>query len=358
MAYEISIERTSRPTTRPADADLKFGRFFSDHMFLADFEEGVGWNTPRIVPFGPLLLSPAAAGIHYGQSLFDGLKAFHGQDGALRVFRMKRHAARMAEGAQRLCMPEVPEALFEAAVTELLKVDRGFVPPSAGTSLYLRPTMFATEPFLGVRPATQYLFFIIASPVGAYYAEGFNPVKIRIEDKYVRAAAGGLGAVKASANYIASLKAAEEAKAAGWSQVLWTDAQEHATLEEVGTMNLFVRIGDEIATPDLGGTILAGVTRDSAITLLRSWGFKVNERRIQVEELLSAHRSGRLKEVFGTGTAAVVSPVGELGWKDQRMTVADGNPGELALRLFKAITDVQYGVTPDSHGWMTTISSG
>jgi branched-chain amino acid aminotransferase len=213
----------------------------------------------------------------------------------------------------------------------------------------------ATEPFVGVRPATEYIFFIIASPVGAYYAEGFAPVKIRIEDRYVRAAPGGLGAVKAGANYAASLLAAEEAKNAGYAQVLWTDALEHAALEEVGTMNLFVRIGDEFATPALGGTILDGVTRDSVITLLRKWGQVVNERRITVEELLSAQRGGRLKEVFGTGTAAVISPVSELGWKDQRFKVGDGSPGEFSQKLFKAITDIQYGVAADSEAWITPV---
>ena len=215
--------------------------------------------------------------------------------------------------------------------------------------------MFATEPFLGVRPATTYLFFIIASPVGAYYAEGLGPVKIRIEDKYVRAAPGGLGAVKAAANYVASLMAAEEAKQAGFAQVLWTDAIEHAALEEVGTMNLFVRIGEEFATPELSGTILGGVTRDCVITLLRRWGFAVNERRILVEELLRAQRSGALKEVFGTGTAAVISPVGELGWKDQRFVVGDGQPGEISQKLFTAITDIQYGRAPDPDGWTTLV---
>jgi branched-chain amino acid aminotransferase len=223
------------------------------------------------------------------------------------------------------------------------------------TSLYLRPAMFATEPFLGVRPASSYLFFLIASPVGAYYAEGLGPVKIRIEDQYVRAAPGGLGAVKAAANYIASLKAAEEAKQAGFAQVLWTDALEHAALEEVGTMNLFVRFGDEFATPALNGTILGGITRESVITLLRRWGFAVNERRILVEELLRARKSGALKEVFGTGTAAVISPVGELGWKEQRFLVGDGQSGEISQRLFKAITDIQYGRAPDPDGWMTVV---
>jgi branched-chain amino acid aminotransferase len=355
MSSAFAIERTGAPRTRTPDSELKFGRVFTDHMFLCEYEEGQGWRNPRFAPFGPLALSPAAAGLHYGQSLFDGLKAFRGDDGKIRIFRMDRHCARMAEGASRLCMPSMDIPLMRQAILEFCQLEREWIPTAPMTSLYLRPTMFATEPFLGVRPASTYLFFLIASPVGAYYAEGLGPVKIRIEDHYVRAAPGGLGAVKAAANYIASLKAAEEAKQAGFAQVLWTDALEHAALEEVGTMNLFVRFGDEFATPALNGTILGGITRESVITLLRRWGFAVNERRILVEELLRARKSGALKEVFGTGTAAVISPVGELGWKDQRFAVGDGQSGDISQRLFKAITDIQYGRAPDPDGWMTTL---
>jgi branched-chain amino acid aminotransferase len=349
----IAIERTANPRPQPPDAELKFGRVFTDHMFLCDWEEGRGWLNPRIVPYGPLSLSPAAAGLHYGQAMFDGLKAFRGADGQLRIFRLDRHLRRMAEGATRLCMPSIDEQLTREAILEFVRLEKAWVPASPGTSLYIRPTMFATEPFLGVRPATNHLLFVIASPVGAYYAEGLGPVRIRIEDEFVRAAPGGLGAVKAAANYAASLMAAEEAKKAGFAQVLWTDALEHAALEEVGTMNLFVRIGDEFATPALAGTILGGVTRDSVITLLRRWGFAVNERRILVEELLRAQRNGSLKEVFGTGTAAVISPVGELGWKGASFKVGSGEAGEFSKKLFTAITDIQYGRAPDPDGWMT-----
>jgi branched-chain amino acid aminotransferase len=353
MPRVFPIDRTRSPQARPPEDQLKFGRVFTDHMFLLDWSESGGWSNGRFLPFGPLSVSPAAAGLHYGQSMFDGLKAFRGDDGQLRVFRLDRHMARMAEGATRLCMPSIDQDLCRDAVLEFVRLERDWVPSSPGTSLYLRPAMFATEPFLGVRPATNHLFFLIASPVGAYYAEGMGPVAIRIEDQFVRAAPGGLGAVKAAANYAASLMAAEEAKKAGFAQVLWTDAIEHAALEEVGTMNLFVRIGDEFATPNLSGTILGGITRDSVITLLRRWGFAVNERRILVEELLRAQRNGTLKEVFGTGTAAVISPVGELGWKEQRFKVGDGQPGEISKRLFTAITDIQYGRAPDPDGWMT-----
>jgi branched-chain amino acid aminotransferase len=355
MAARITFERTTTPKSHPPDGDLKFGRVFTDHMFLLDYREGTGWHNPRIVPFGPLAISPAAAALHYAETLFDGLKAFRGVDGKIRIFRLDRHCARMADGAGRICMPPINKELMREAIIELVKVERDWIPSSQGTALYIRPTEVATEPFVGVRPATELLFFIIASPVGAYYAEGFAPVKIRIEDRYVRAAPGGLGAVKAGANYAASLLAAEEAKHAGYAQVLWTDALEHAALEEVGTMNLFVRIGDEFATPALSGTILSGVTRDSVITLLRKWGHVVNERRITVEEVLAAQKAGRLKEVFGTGTAAVISPVSELGWKDQRFKIGDGSPGETSQKLFKAITDIQYGAAADTEGWITLV---
>jgi branched-chain amino acid aminotransferase len=355
MAAMFPVQRTRNPQPHPPDGELKFGRVFTDHMFLLEYEEGAGWKNPRFAPFSDLSVSPAAAGVHYGQALFDGLKAFRGDDGKIRIFRLDRHVARMATGCKRLCMPPVDVELMRQALIEFCQLEREWIPSSTGTALYLRPTMFATEPFLGVRPATTYTFFIIGSPVGPYYAEGLGPVRIRIEDKYVRAAVGGLGAVKAAANYAASLMAAEEAKQAGFAQVLWTDAIEHAALEEVGTMNLFVRIGEEFATPELSGTILGGVTRESVITLLRRWGHAVNERRILVEELLRAQRSGALKEVFGTGTAAVVSPVGELGWKGQKLVVADGRPGEASQKLFKAITDIQYGRAADPDGWTTLV---
>ena len=351
---KFPVTRTTNPTTRPADATLKFGTVFADHMLLLDYANDA-WSNGRIVPYAALALDPAAAGIHYAQSLFDGLKAYRGDDGKIRIFRLPRHCARLAEGAKRLSMPDIDPELVAEAIKALVTADQDWIPSAPGTALYIRPTIFATEAFLGVRPAKRYQFFVITSPVGAYYAEGFGPVSIRIEDKYVRAAPGGLGAVKAAANYVASLMAAEEAKAAGFAQVLWTDAIEHSALEEVGTMNLFVRIGDEVVTPSLTGTILSGVTRASVIDLLRGWGMTVNERRITVEELLTASRKGQLLEVFGTGTGAVISPVGELGWKDQRFTVGNGKPGELSQRLFKAITDIQYGKAEDTFGWNTVL---
>ena len=339
---------------RPADAELVFGRVFTDHMALAEWEEGRGWTDPRIAPYGNFSLDPAAAVFHYGQEIFDGLKAFRTADGRVGLFRADRHCRRLAEGAARLCMPAVDTAMMMDLLLALIRADRDWVPSLPGTSLYVRPTLIATEAFLGVRPSRHYQFFIIASPVGPYHGAAFAPAKIWVEDRYVRAAPGGLGAVKAGANYAASLLAAEEAKERGFDQVLWTDP-DHRHLEEVGTMNMMVVIDDEVITPALEGTILAGVTRDSVMTLCREWGLRVSERRVSIDELLRAESAGRLREVFGCGTAAVITPVGQLGWKDRTLVINGGQPGEMAQRLFKAITDVQYGRTADTRGWITEI---
>jgi branched-chain amino acid aminotransferase len=351
----IAVERTRRPAPRPAAQDLRFGQVFTDHMFLAEHTEGQGWRSPRVVPFAPLALSPAAAGLHYGQAMFEGLKALRGADGKIRIFRLDRHCRRMARGAPRLCMPAIDQGLMREAVLALVRADRDWVPEAPGTALYLRPTLIATEPFLGVRPSAEYLFFIIASPVGGYYGAGAGPLRIRVEERYVRAAPGGLGAVKAAANYAASLRAAEDARAQGYAQVLWTDAREHSALEEVGMMNVFVHLGDEIVTPPCGGTILEGVTRDAVMVLLRRWGLPVRERRITMEEVLEGRRTGRLHEVFGCGTGAVIAPVGELGWRNERIPVGDGGEGPLARRLLPALTEIQTGVAPDPDGWMTEV---
>jgi branched-chain amino acid aminotransferase len=348
----ISVQLTRDPRPRPADAALGFGKYFTDHMFVMDWVAGRGWHEPRVVPYGPLSLDPAAAVLHYGQAMFEGLKAFRGRDGKVRLFRIDHHCRRMQAGAPRLCLPPVEAELMRAAVLELVRADRDWVPSSPGTALYIRPTLIASEPFLGVRPAERCTFFIINSPVGAYYAEGMKPVKIWVERSYVRAAPGGLGAVKAGANYAASLLAAETARRAGFAQVLWLDASEHRWLEEVGTMNLFLKIRGELVTPPLGGTILAGVTRDCVIALARGWGLPVSERRISMDEVIAAHRAGDLEEVFGSGTAAVISPVGELASGDERIVVNDGAIGPTAQRLYDEITGIQAGTRPDPHGWL------
>jgi branched-chain amino acid aminotransferase len=353
LQFAVNLASARKP--RPKDSDLVFGRTFTDHMAIVDYEADRGWFDARVVPYGPLTLDPAAAVLHYGQELFDGLKAFRGADGKVRIFRLDRHAKRMHDGAPRLCMPAVEEELFKQSALELVRADRDWVPASPGTSLYIRPAIVATEPFLGVRPSKRYLYFVIASPVSGYGGQVFSPARIWVEDKYVRAAQGGLGAVKSGANYLASLLAAEEAKARGYAQVLWTDAANHRYLEEVGTMNLMVRIGDEFVTPPLGGTILGGVTRDSVITLLRDWGMPVSERPIAIDEVLAAHRNGALREVFGCGTAAVITPVGELGWRGEKLVINGGQAGEMARKLYDAVTDIQYGRAPDKHDWMTVV---
>jgi branched-chain amino acid aminotransferase len=351
MSDAVRITKAPTRKPRPKDSDLGFGTVFTDHMFLADFQEEKGWYDPRVEPYGPLSLDPATAVLHYGQGLFEGLKAFRGQDGRVRLFRPQKHVERLNRTAERMSIPPLDPELVLRSWTTLVGLDRDWVPSSVGHSLYIRPTIIASEPFLGVRPAKEYIYFVILSPVGAYYPEGINPVKIKVIDKYVRAVPGGLGEAKTSANYAASLYAAEEAKHEGFTQVLWLDGVHRKYIEEVGTMNIMLRIGDEVITPPLGGTILAGVTRDSVLMLLRQWGIRVSERPISIDDLREAAHRGTLREVWGTGTAAVISPVGELAYKSERIVVNGGQIGELTRKLYDAIVDIQYGVAPDPHGW-------
>jgi branched-chain amino acid aminotransferase len=356
MTHPVRITRAPHKKAKPKDQELGFGTVFTDHMFLADFQEEKGWYDPRIEPYGPLSLEPAAAVLHYAQAVFDGLKAFRGTDGRVRLFRPEKHVERMNLSARRLCIPELDPELGLQSLVDLVRFEQDWVPASVGTALYIRPTIIANEPFLGVRPAKQYLYFVILSPVGAYYKEGMNPVKIRVEDKYVRAVEGGTGGAKTGANYAASLLAAEEAHHAGFTQVLWLDGAQRKYVDEVGTMNIMLRIGDEVVTPPLStGTILPGVTRDSVLTLLREWGVRVAERPIPIDEVIEAAHRGTLREVWGTGTAAVVSPVGELAYKGERLVIGDGKIGDLTQRLYDAIVDIQYARVPDTRGWTVAI---
>lgn len=355
MSDAIRITRTTAPKARPKDSELAFGTVFTDHMFLANFQEEKGWYDPRVEPYGPLSLDPACAVLHYAQAIFDGLKAFRGRDGKVRLFRPQKHIERMNGSARRLCIPAVDPDFALRSFTTLVGVDRDWVPGTVGTSIYIRPTIIASEPFLGVRPAKEYLYFVILSPVGAYYPEGMNPVKILVVDKYVRAVEGGVGAAKTSGNYAASLYAAEEAKHAGFTQVLWLDGRERKYLDEVGTMNIMLRIGDEVVTPPLTGTILPGVTRDSSLTLMREWGLRVSERQISIDEVVAAADHGTLREVWGTGTAAVISPVGELSYKGRRIVINEGRIGELTQRLYDAIVGIQYATAPDTRGWTVEV---
>jgi branched-chain amino acid aminotransferase len=324
-------------------------------MFVMDFQEEKGWYDPRIEPYGPIALDPAAAVLHYAQAVFDGLKAFRGRDGRVRLFRPQKHVERLVQSSQRLCIPPLdPELALKSLVT-LVGMEKDWVPSTVGTSLYVRPTIIASEPFLGVRPAKSYIYYVILSPVGAYYPEGINPVKILVVDKYVRAVEGGVGGAKTGVNYAASLYAAEEAKHSGFTQVLWLDGRERKYIDEVGTMNIMLKLGDEVVTPPLSGTILAGVTRDSALTLMRDWGLRVSERPVTIDEVASAARKGTLQEVWGTGTAAVISPVGELAYQGERIVVNEGKIGKLTQRLYDAIVGIQYGTAPDTRGWTVPV---
>jgi len=348
----IDVTRTTTPRPRPDEGQLGFGKYFADHMLLVEYGPQ-GWSDPRIVPYGPLALDPAASVLHYGQAMFEGLKAFRHANGRVALFRIDDNLKRLASGAPRLSMPVPDVAMLKDAMVSLVAADKDWVPSQPGTALYLRPTYIATEPFLGVRPANRYLLYVITSPVGAYYASGLKPVKIWVETEAVRAVRGGIGWAKAAANYVASMKAADDVRSRGYEQVLWLDAIERRWLEEVGTMNLFVVIGDEIATPPLAGSILPGITRMTVLTLAREWGLKISERPIAFDELVEADRRGTLREIFGSGTAAVVSSVGELGHAAGTLTINNGEVGPVAKRLYDAITSVQYGTAPDTHNWLT-----
>ena len=355
MSEPIRISRASAKRTKPRDSDLTFGTVFTDHMFVLDFKEEKGWYDPRVEPYGPLAMDPAAAVLHYAQAVFDGLKAFRGRDGQVRLFRPQKHVERLIQSSQRLCIPPLDPDLALKSLVSLVGIEKDWVPSTVGTSLYVRPTIIASEPFLGVRPAKSYIYYVILSPVGAYYPEGINPVKILVVDKYVRAVEGGVGSAKTGVNYAASLYAAEEAKHAGFTQVLWLDGRERKYIDEVGTMNIMMKIGDEIVTPPLSGTILAGVTRDSALTLMRDWGLRVSERPVTIDEVAAAARKGTLEEVWGTGTAAVISPVGELAYKGERLVINGGRIGTLTQKLYDAIVGIQYGTAPDTRGWTVPV---
>jgi branched-chain amino acid aminotransferase len=355
MSDAIRVVKATTHKTKPKDSELGFGNVFTDHMFVSDFQEEKGWYDPRVEPYGLLPLDPAAAVLHYAQAVFDGLKAFRGVDGKVRLFRPQKHVERLNNSAKHMCIPPLDPELALRSLVTLVGIERDWVPAAIGTSLYIRPTIIASEPFLGVRPAKSYIYFVILSPVGAYYPEGMAPVKIRVEERHVRAVEGGLGNAKTGANYAASLMAGEEAKHEGFTQVLWLDGVHRKYIDEVGTMNIMVKIAGEVITPPLTGTILPGVTRDSVLTLLRDWGGKVSERQISIDEVVAAHTAGTLEEVFGTGTAAVISPVGELAFRGRRMVINGGTIGPMTQKLYDAIVGIQYGKLADPHGWMVEV---
>jgi branched-chain amino acid aminotransferase len=338
------------------DAKLSFGKIFTDRMLMAEWKAGQGWFDARIEPYAPFVLDPACMVFHYAQEIFEGLKGYKWHDGTIALFRPEMNARRFNRSADRICMPDVPEDLFLNGIIELLKLERDWVPASQGTSLYIRPTMIAVEPVLGVKPSDHYYFYVILSPVGAYYPSGFNPVRIMVEDKFVRAVPGGTGDAKTGGNYAASLKAALEAKKKGFEQVLWLDGAQHRYVEEVGSMNIFFAYGDQVVTAPLTGSILSGITRDSVIRLADSLGFEVKERQIDIDELIADISSGKVTEAFGTGTAAVITPVSHFAYQDQLHQVSTGGVGRLTQKLYDTLTGIQYGRLEDTFGWIRKIT--
>lgn len=356
VSQKIEIIRTQTPKPKPTDpSKLGFGNYYTDHMFLMNYDEGQGWHSPRIVPYGPLSLDPAAMCLHYGQEVFEGLKAYRAPNGEAVLFRPDRNMARLNLSNERLCIPLIDEEFAVEAIKQLVAVDEDWIPNGEGTSLYIRPFIIAVDPHVGVRPASHLLFIIILSPVGAYYPEGINPVKIYVERNYVRAVKGGMGYVKTAGNYAASLKAQHDADKQGYTQVLWLDGVERKYIEEVGTMNVFFKINGEIITPALQGSILGGVTRMSCIELLRYWGYKVSERPLELAEVERAAQAGTLEEAFGTGTAAVISPIGELRVADRNIIINNNKIGEVAKRLYDTLTGIQNCRIEDPFGWVVKV---
>lgn len=334
-----------------------FGQHFTDHVFEMDYNEKEGWHNCSIKPLDTLSFHPATMFIHYGQSAFEGMKAFRTVSNEIVLFRPDRHFNRLNASSRRLCMPEIDVNFAVEVLKELVAIDKDWVPYSEEESLYIRPFIFGIDPVLGVKPSATYKFIILLSPVGAYYPEGFKPVKILVQDEYVRAIRKGLGECKTPANYAASLLATEAAKKLGYTQVLWLDAVELKYIEEVGTMNIFVTLKDEVVTPKLTGGILRGITRASVLELLKEWGINYSERLISIDEAFEAHEKNALKGIFGTGTAAVISSVGVLKYKDKEIRINDMQPGELDVRLFNEITSIQRGKIPDRHGWLVPVEA-
>ena len=348
---DIKITKNPNPKAKPDDSVLGFGQYFTDHMFLADYTPDKGWHDARIVPFGPFQIHPACTALHYGSEIFEGLKAYRRPDGGIQLFRPLENARRMNNSADRLCLPQFPEEYFMEALKALIELDKDWVPSSPNTSLYIRPFMFGNDENLGVHSVKHATYAIILSPVGSYYKEGLNPVKIMIEDQDVRAVRGGTGEAKCGGNYAASNRAGERAEQKGYSQVLWLDGVERKYIEEVGAMNVLFLINGVVVTPQLRGSILPGITRKSIIELLKHEGFPVEERLISVDELAQAMADGTLEEAFGSGTAAVVSPIGALIYKDKEYVVNGGKIGKLTQHLYDTLTSIQWGKAEDPFGW-------
>ena len=352
---QIQFEIKERKTRVVLPEPLGFGKYFTDHVFEMDYNQKDGWYNPVIHPVEDLAVHPASMFIHYGQAVFEGLKAFRQDSGDIVIFRPDKHFERLNNSSRRVCIPEIDEDFAIEALKELINIEKDWIPAKHGESLYIRPFIYGTDPFLGVKPAKEYKFILLLSPVGAYYPEGFKPVKILVTDEYVRAVRKGLGDCKTPANYAASLLAGEEAIKKGFTQVLWLDGVEQKYIEEVGTMNIFINLKNEIVTPKLNGSILPGVTRRSLIEILKEWKMNIVERPITIDEVVDAYDKGNLNGVFGTGTAAIISSVGWLTYKNKQMTFNDGKPGELDLKLFKELTSIHHGLKEDTHNWLTSV---
>jgi branched-chain amino acid aminotransferase len=352
------MERLAENKLKPLfkdPAQLGFGKIFTDYMFTMNYRMGEGWVEPKIIPYAPFSIDPAAVVLHYSQEIFEGLKAYAAPDGRILLFRPEQNAKRMFRSAERLCMEPFPEEYFLEAIETLVNLEKRWIPKAPETSLYIRPTLVGLGSALGVHPASEYLFFVILSPVAAYYKEGFKPVKLAVEDYYVRSAVGGVGDAKTGGNYAASLMAGAKAEAKGFSQVLWLDAKEKRYVEEVGSMNIFFVFGNKLVTPSLGGSILPGITRASVIELAKNLGYPVEERQISIDEVVNGLENGTLTEAFGSGTAAVISPVGSLQYKGQDHLVGNNLVGKITQELYTKLVDIQYGKTKDSFGWVKEI---
>ncbi|NJD21714.1 MAG: branched-chain amino acid aminotransferase [Melioribacter sp.] len=353
---EFNIEILERETKVKLPENLVFGKIYADHMFEVDYDSELGgWHNPTIKKFEPLELSPAAMVFHYGQSIFEGLKAYKQVDGRIALFRPEKNVERLNRSAKRMCMPEIDPELVLQAMLELVRIDKDWIPAKPGHSLYIRPVMFASEPLLGVRTSENFKFIIMLSPVGPYYPEGFRPVPILATDKYVRAVRKGIGEAKTAGNYAASLMGQQEAKKEGYSQVLWLDGIEQKYIEEVGAMNIFIQFKNEVTTPMLTGSILPGITRMSVLQILKDWKYNVTERMISMDEVINAYKKGDLIEIFGTGTAAIISSVSKLKYKESLLQFNDKEAGELGTKLYNELSDIYYGEIEDRHGWMTYI---
>jgi branched-chain amino acid aminotransferase len=352
---KITITKTKNPKAKPDYSNLGFGKYFTDHMFLMDYSPDKGWHDPRIVPYAPLELDPAAMVLHYAQETFEGMKAYHTEDGRTLLFRPWDNFNRLNSSDNRLCIPHIDVDFAIEAVKTLLNVDKDWMPKEDGTSMYIRPFAIATDAHLGVRASKNYLFAVILSPVAAYYPEGMAPVKIFVEDQDVRAVRGGTGEAKAGANYSQTIRAQHRAQDKGFTQVLWLDGVTRKYIEEVGTMNVFFKINGEVVTPELVGSILPGITRRSCLDMLRAWGVPCSERRLTIDELIEAAQKGQLDEAFGSGTAAVISPIGQLTYEGKDFLVNGGKTGPVAQKLYDTLTGIQWGKTPDTFGWTVEV---